>query len=65
MGSRRRLLCAFVILVWVGVFATLVMLIYAGWLPQDGAVRLELSACLESSVTPLWGWLNSCIAGRS
>jgi hypothetical protein len=31
MGSRRRLLCAFVILVWVGVFATLVMLIYAGW----------------------------------
>ena len=38
-------------------FATLVRLIFAGWLPQDGAVRLELSACLKSSV-------GTSLAGR-
>ena len=52
MGSRRRLFfAALVILVCAGGRSRRwSRLICAGWLPQDGAVRLELSACLESSV---------------
>ena len=67
MDSRRRLVRALLILVLAGGFATLVRLICAGWLAQDGAVRLELSACLESSVVRkvCLGMAHSDIAGRS
>jgi hypothetical protein len=54
MGSRRRLV-ALLIMVQPGVFATLVMLICAGWIPQDDAVRLELSACLGTGVVAARG----------
>lgn len=44
-----------------------VRLICAGWVPQDG-VRLERTACLQSSVAPQQeprAAAHSCIAGRS
>lgn len=43
-----------------------VSLIFAGWLPQDGAFGSERHACLESSVTDrLVSAAHSCIANRS
>jgi len=54
MGSRRRLIllpCRSWYLV-PGGFATLVRLICAGWLPQDGAVRLGLVRLSRSERRP-------------
>lgn len=41
-----------------------VILIFAGWLPQDGAFGSKRHACLASSVAAGQGAAHRCIASR-